>query len=161
MAPPRIRPRFELVAPCSSEEALDRLRAALDAGDAPCTGQIAGAHVHLRIAPGQRRLWSPFLSLEVNRQGGDTVLRGHFGPHPDVWTFFVALYAVLAFGGVVGLLFGLSQWMLRTSPVALWAVPASLALAAVLYGLALVGQRLGHPQLQLLRTFVETATGAV
>lgn len=160
MAPPPFRPRFEIVSPRPPDAVLGRLRTALDAPDAPCTGQIAGEHVHLRIARSQRRLWSPFLSLQVSRHPEGALLRGHFGPHPDVWTFFVALYAVLAFCGVVGLLFGLSQWMLGTPPVAFWAIPLALVLAGGVYGLALAGQRLSRPQLLLLRAFVEDAAGA-
>ncbi|WP_457654007.1 hypothetical protein [Rhodocaloribacter sp.] len=159
MDTPRMRPRFEIVSARPPADVLARLRDQLEHTDCPCTGQIAGKHVHLRVDERDRRLWSPHLDVEVEPYDGGALLRGHFGPHPDVWTFFVALYAVLAFAVMVGLLFGASQWMLGTPPVALWAVPAALVLAAVIYGLALLGQRLSQDHMRRLRSFVEKAGG--
>lgn len=157
MDTPRMRPRFEIVSKRPPAEVLARLREQIDRADCPCSGQIAGKHVHLRVQEKDRRLWSPHLDVDVEPYDGGALLRGHFGPHPEVWTLFVALYAVLAFAAMVGLLFGASQWMLGTPPTAFWAVPAALVLAAVIYGLALIGQRLSQDHMRRLRAFIEKA----
>ncbi len=163
MAPPRMRPRFERVVAASPDAVVHRLAHALNDPRSPFVAQVAGRHLHLRVAAPERRLWSPHLNLEVEPHPEGALVLGHFGPHPDVWTFFVALYAVLAFTATVGLLFGASQWMLGTTPVAFWAVPLALLLALLVYGLALVGQRLSQEQMRQLYHFVDdllTATAS-
>lgn len=152
-----MRPRFEADLACPPAAALQQLRARLDAPDAPCHGAFYGAHVVLTVPPQAQHYWSPQLSLDVERRDGRTHLHGLFAPRPAVWTLFVALYAMAGFGGLVGVLFGLSQWGLDQPAHALWAVPAALVLAGVAYGLALVGQRLGASQMRLLRTFLDDA----
>jgi Flp pilus assembly protein TadB len=72
----------------------------------------------------------------------------------------VALYAVIGLLGFAGLLFGLVQWWLGTTPVALWSVPAALVLGGAVYALALAGQRLSQAQIVQLRAFLDDAVGA-
>jgi len=152
---PRIRPRFVIFSPVPPTQFITMLRERLDDGTCPCTGQVAGTHIHLRIRRSERRIWSPHLNVDVQADKQGCVLRGHFGPHPDVWTFFIAMYAILSFAGIVGLLFGLSQWMIESPPVALWILPGTLVLACMLYGFAIAGQRLGQDQMRLLRDIVK------
>ena len=141
MISPKMRPRFEEVVATPAADILARIKERLTETDCPCTGAIAGKHVHLRVCKQRRKLWSPFLSVDVEPHPDGAQLRGHFGPHPDVWTFFMALYAVLGFSSVVAVIFAYSQWLLGNPPSALWVVPIAVVLAAIIYGLALTGQR--------------------
>lgn len=157
-APPRLRPRFERSLSCSTREATQRLRAAIAAPDCPCRGREYGGHFILRVPESERHFWSPQLSLDVEgAPGGGTVLRGLFGPHPSIWTFFVAAYALAGFSAVIGLLFGFSQWSLGQPPHALWAVPAAMLFAGLTYGVGLIGRRLGYAQVLQLRDVVDRA----
>jgi len=155
MTPPRIRPRFEIASAGSPSDLIEGIRTRLDQATTPVNGQIAGTHIHLRVPRPEQRIWSPHLYIEIVPTESGSLLLGHFGPHPDVWTFVVALYAILGFVGTVGLIFGGSQWMLGTPPVAMWVAPVAIVLAAVLYVLSLIGQHLGHDQMRQLRAFIE------
>jgi hypothetical protein len=155
-----MRPRFEVVVPRPAVQTLQGLRAALEQPGAPYVGSVVGKHVLVKVRPGERRLWSPQLEVDVEGHPDGTLLRGLFAPQPDVWTFFVALYAVIGLLGFAGLLFGLVQWWLGTTPVALWSVPAALVLGGAVYALALAGQRLSQAQIVQLRAFLDDAVGA-
>lgn len=87
-------------------------------------------------------------------------LEGRFGPHPHVWTMFVAIYAHIAFLAIGGSMYGISQWMLHESPWALWLVPGAGLLAGVVYLSAFYGQGLGSEQMYVLRSFVADALEA-
>ncbi|MCB0291751.1 MAG: hypothetical protein KDH97_15965, partial [Calditrichaeota bacterium] len=96
-------------------------------------------------------------SLEVEEHSDGAVLRGLFGPKPNVWTLFMGMYLAIGFSGTTGLMFGLSQWSLGMPPLLLWSVPAALLAGAAVYGLALYGQRLSQEHMYVLRQFVDEA----
>lgn len=153
--PPRLRPRFELVLPCSAPQAAERLRTALADDRYPFRGNGYGHHFVLRVPEAERHFWSPQLSLDLDEEEGKSRMRGLFGPHPSIWTLFVAAYGIAIFSAVTGLLFGLSQWTLGQSPIALWAVPGAAVLAGLTYGIGLIGRRLGYEQVLQLRDVID------
>lgn len=102
-------------------------------------------------------LWSPQLRLELTEADGRTDIHARFSPHPHVWTLYVAIHAVGAFGTLGAGVFGLSQHLTGQSPWALWALLMSPVLAALVWALAFVGQGLGAEQMYVLRRFVEEA----
>ena len=155
MIGPGMRPRFEMTVPESPSQALQRLHDVLERADGPCTGSILGRHVRLRIREDKRTFWTPQLEVEIEPRDEGALVRGLFGPHPDIWTFFIATYAVMTFCGITGLLFGLVQWSLDWSPWALWSVPIAALMIGSVYVVALIGQRLGHDQMVPLRTFLD------
>ena len=155
-----MRPRFEMVVPEPPAQTLQRLHDVLRRADGPCTGSILGRHVRLRIREEHRHFWTPQLDVEVEAREDGSLVRGLFGPHPDIWTFFIATYAVMTFCGITGLIFGLVQWSLGWTPWALWSVPIAVLMIGSVYGVALIGQRLGHDQMVQLRAFLnQSITG--
>ena len=155
MIGPGMRPRFETVVPKTPAQTLQQLHDTLERRDGPCTGSILGRHVRLRIPEEQRTFWTPQLDVEVEPHGDGALVRGLFGPHPDIWTFFIATYAVMTFCGITGLLFGFVQWSLGWSPWALWSVPIAALMIGSVYVVALIGQRLGYDQMVQLRDFLD------
>ncbi len=155
MLGPGMRPRFEMTVPRTPAQTLQQLHDTLEQPDGAITGSILGRHVRLRIPEGQRTFWTPQLDVEVEAHEDGALVRGLFGPHPDIWTFFIATYAVMTFCGITGLLFGLVQWSLGWSAWALWSVPAAALMIGSVYVVALMGQRLGHDQMIQLRAFLD------
>lgn len=149
-----MRPPLDLSVPLKQEDALIRLRARLRKRDCPVMGTVLGRHVELKIHESKRHYWSPCLSLDVDPDGDGCRIHGKFGPHPHVWTLFLAGYAVLACLVIAGAMYGLAQVTLDHQAWALWGVPIGLALAGLLYAAALAGQRLGAAQMGELESFV-------
>lgn len=150
----RLRPRFEFEIPCQPQQALSSFQLRLKQPECPFTGRIIQErHIILRMRPSERHYWSPILSVDAHDHANGTLLRGYFGPHPNVWSFFVALYSAIAFVTLLGLMYGLSQWMIQTPPLALLALPAGLGMAAGVNGIATLGQRFAQAQMLQLRDF--------
>ena len=83
------------------------------------------------------------------------MIRGLFGPRPQVWTMFVLFYSTIGFAALIVLVFGLSYWSLGKSTLILWWVPVLAALYLTLYLVAYFGQRLGKVQMILLQKFID------
>lgn len=161
---PRMRPRVDLCVDVSQREVLDRLKHRL-ATKSSVQGTVLSRHVELLVDPSERHTWSPWLSLDVDEldgqeqaeQTGQTErcrIHGKFGPHPHVWTLFLAVYAVLACGAIAGAMYGMAQLTLGVSPWALWAVPIAGVLTLCTYLLALTGKKLGGEQMSQMCAFM-------
>lgn len=158
MPPPRLRPTFELQVPLSAQEVVARISSHLaNARESVEPMMVKDEIVELVPHPSVVHVWSPQLRLELREVDGHTEIRARFSPHPHVWTLYLALHAVGAFGTLGAAVFGISQHVAGQSPWALWALPAAPVLAALVWALAFVGQGLGAEQMYALRRFVEEA----
>jgi hypothetical protein len=157
MAPPRMRPRFELQLPVDRERWLDALRTVLDGGEAPLRGQVFRKHAVLQMRDPERTFWSPYLNLEVEDEPDGSAIRGRFSPHPNVWTFFMGIYILICLAALAGFSYGIVQLTLGESPWAFGIVPASIALFGFVYGATLIGQGLSAEQMYTMRTLVDRA----
>ncbi|NNE69193.1 MAG: hypothetical protein HKN29_02390 [Rhodothermales bacterium] len=159
----RMRPRFVGHAPGLPADYLAALDAAL-AETADFHGSTFDTSAVVKVAERNRHFWSPQLHLALEPKtdspepGTDTVVRGRFSPHPTVWSGFLALYLAIAFSGIVGVIFGASQWTLGVSPTGFLAGPTAILLTALVYAAARVGRRLGRNQMAQLRAFLQSST---
>jgi hypothetical protein len=155
-----MRPTFERHFACPPKQITQRLRATLTRESVPYRGDFYANHIVVSVPTDDEHFWSPQLSLDLQATESGTVVRGIYAPRPSVWTMFMAMYAFAGFGGVIGMVFGSSQWSLGMEATALWAVPGALVMATLTYGLALVGQWLSRDQIRDLRTFTERSLDA-
>lgn len=158
----RLRPRVERVSTLSPVEVRRRIEERLEEPGCPVEGRVFNSSAVLRMLPAARHFWSPHFEIGFEEApDGGSMLQGIFGPRPAVWSILVAAYAAIGFLGVMGVTFGISQWMLGYPPWVLWSGPAALLLALVVYGVARIGRRLGYDQMVVQLTWVENVTGAV
>ena len=150
-----VRPRFRRNSSLSPSEIQDRIKDALAGGQAPCQGRLIDGHATLFIPKNEQHYWSPQLSLSFEKEEDGTLIRGLFGPRPQVWTMFVLFYSTIGFAALIVLVFGLSYWSLGKSTLILWWVPVLAALYLTLYLVAYFGQRLGKDQMILLQKFID------
>jgi len=100
-------------------------------------------------------MWSPHLSVQVEYREGGSLLRGRYGPHPELWTLFVFLYAAVGFLTVIGLVLGFVQWQSGMDPWGLWSTGIGAVGLGILYLISMAGQRLGAHQMEDLRRRVD------
>ncbi len=124
-----------------------------------CKGEIVDHHVLLKIPANHQHYWSPQLSLELEENENGTLIRGLYGPKPGVWTMFVFFYSAFGFLTLLGLLFGLSQVMLKMNAYGLWAVPVGAVILIGLFIMSKVGQKLSKQQMYQLHDFLKSAVG--
>lgn len=153
----QIRPRYTLRVNLPPEEFLERIRKEISINDPVCSCRILTPHVILQISDEQRHYWSPQLTVEVEacEKRNGSLLRCIIGPMPAVWTMFASFYALSVFVGLVGLVWGVSQWSLDMTPYALWLVPVSVIMIGIAYIIALAGQKLGYDQMVILQEILE------
>ncbi len=152
---PRMRPTFEIPMKVDGTRTMLRIKDRLERGSRRVYGQVVGSYAYVSIPPEKQSLLSPHLNLELYPRDGQIVLRGRFSPRPNVWTGFIAVYALLGMIGLAGLMFGWAQTTVDEYAWGFWAVPAALALAAFVYGAAVIGQGLTQDEMYVLRNFVD------
>jgi len=150
-----MRPSFEIVVDKVEDDCLKRLNELLNEEDAPYVGQVRSKHAFIQLPSEERSLLSPYLNLEIIDRKGQCRLNGHFTPHPNVWTGFMALYGVIGLMGLAGMMYGFAQMTVNETPWALWGVPISLGLIAFVYGAALIGQGLTSDEMYRMRAYIE------
>ncbi len=155
-----IRPRFHLIVPMTRAEVLGRLGEALDDPSVGVSGGVAQGHAQINLPERRRSLWSPQLELEVEAHPDGAEVWARLGPHPHVWTMYLAAHAVVGFSGLGALMLGLSQWSIGAAPWALLALPVAAGLHAFVAGAAYIGQALASEETQRLRTFIEDVLAA-
>jgi hypothetical protein len=150
----RVRPRFRIKAEATPDEIIKIIGDALRKPDCPISGVAAPGRVELHVHGKDQHLWSPQLIVELRTIKRGTALLGRFGPHPSVWTMYVAGYAACAFAMLVGVSFAYAEWVMEETPYSLLSVPASLVMALALYSLAFVGQGAGRKQMEQLKAYL-------
>jgi flavin reductase (DIM6/NTAB) family NADH-FMN oxidoreductase RutF len=154
---PRLRPRFETVVPIEPERLLSRVEQYLQRSDNVFVGMRSASHVQISYPESEQRVGSPQLEIEAIPHDEGTLVKARIGPHPNVWTLFVATHAAIAFGGLAAILFGVAQLALGRPPWALLGLVLALGLHAFLAGAAYVGQGLTADQVYRLRALLDDA----
>ncbi len=163
-----IRPSFQVDLPWEPAEASRRLQAVFRTSPFADRGDALGSVAEISVPAGQERLWSPHLSLVIDRAaedhtGGQTtpgegsLLRGRFAPRPSVWTAVMMIYFSGGFLAFCGLVWGYAQWMMKSTPWALASIPLGLSFFAAVYLVSKIGQSLSSDQMSELRELFDDA----
>ncbi len=155
MIPAAMRPKFVIRVALPAEEVLQRMDHFFAHGSRKIRGRVLGRHMYLTVPRERQRFWSPTLDVDVLPDERGCELRGYFGPLPNVWTMFLAMYAVLILVGGAALLIACSQFILGQSPSALLALPLCILLAGLLYLASLSGQKISADQIREIRTALD------
>ncbi|HSM06389.1 MAG TPA: hypothetical protein VK858_17335 [Longimicrobiales bacterium] len=144
--PTRLRPSRRIHLSVSREEAIAAVRAAVDSAACRETASGTGRWCEIHLPEEEQRIWTPHLSIRADHEPEGSSLFTRFAPRTEVWTFFVFLYASIAFLTVFGGILGYVQAVSGEPAWGFWAlwlgIPALLALHLVSY----VGQRLAREQ---------------
>ncbi len=142
-----LRPRFKWRVSLAHATLTGRFSDFLSRHNNGCGEEVVGQHLTMCVPGEEQHYWSPQLSLEIIPDGENSLLKGHFGPRPAVWTMFMFFYMGIGFIGLMGLFWGMSQWSLKQPAWALWIVPAAVILEMVFYLIAQAGKKLAHAQM--------------
>ena len=154
-----IRPRFRLTSKLSIEEIGEKIKSALEEPNVACIGQIIHGHSTIKMPIKDQHYWSPQLSMTLEKTQNGTLIRGLYGPRPEVWTMFVLFYTIIGLATLAALVFGMSYMMLGQSVWVLWLVPAFLTIFLSLFLVANRGKSMGKEQIHVIHHFVEEAVG--
>jgi len=147
----KMQPTFTLDAPLSADEAVRRLRQALTDPQLKGHAIYAGRCIDFQVEATDQRFWSPHLSVQVGDTESGSRLYCRFSPRPEIWTMFMAIYAVVLTCVFGAMIYGYVQWFMGSAPWSLVIVPVGSLLIVGLHFASLVGQSLSSDQMERLR----------
>jgi len=156
-----IRPTFSIPLTPGPDEAMTILRERLKGMDYDECTHSKGHCAYLFVDEKERKLWSPHLSVQVEPATEGSLLRGRFGPHPEIWTLYMFLYTAVGFLVTIGLILGFVQWQSNMDPWGFWGVWIGVPGLAVLYGVSATGQKLSSHQMAELKGRIDELVGGM
>jgi hypothetical protein len=149
---PAMRPVFRRELPVPLPEVARAVQWALAQRRGIVVGSVAGPVIELYPTRARRHLFSPRLSVVLYPREG-TLVVGRYGPNPDIWTFFVALYALCFFSAFAGTLGAWAQWLAGEAPSWWVGIPVGMLGAVCVYLAAMVGRHAAREQVSELEAF--------
>jgi hypothetical protein len=147
----RLRPTFTIPLEPDPDEAMAVIRRRLEGTAYRECSRSKGRCADFFVNQAERRIWSPYLSVQVEPAGAGSLLRGRFGPHPELWTLYMFLYTATGFMAVMGLILAFVQWQSGMDPWGLWGVGVGVPGMLSLYLVSRTGQKLSAHQMDGLR----------
>lgn len=152
----RSRPRFKIYTSLEPKDYEHYLKKYLQEND-EFIGNINTESAIIKVKNDVDDYWKPTLALRAEKDDGQTVIRGIFGPSSAVWTFFMFLYFIFS---ILWMVF-ITMWFVERQigsndfPWALLASMVMLTLLILTYVASLIGQRKARSEMEKLRNFAE------
>lgn len=151
-----LRPRFKMDFIESQENLISKFEANLKDGECRYCSKIVDGHIVIDVPKEENHFWSPQLNIEIEPvEEGKTIVKGLFGPKPQVWTLFMFFHFAVAVAFIGFSVMAYVQWSLKTDYLfALEMVVALPILWVVMYFLGRWGKSTGHKQMDELYKFM-------
>ena len=153
---PKIRPTFSIPLAQDPDGSMAVIRERLEGTNWAECSHSKGRCADFFVEEGERRVWSPCLSVQVEAENEGSLLRGRFGPHPELWTLFMFLYTAGGFLTVMGLILGFVQWQSGMEAWGFWGAFLGFPGLGALYAISATGQRLSAHQMEELKGRIDT-----
>jgi len=125
----------------------------------PAIGKLNKGYMRFFILPEEQHYWSPQLGISFEEHEKGTLVRGLYGPRPNVWALFFYGYAVFAILALFASMWGMALLTMDKDPWPLWIVLGLAIASGILYMIAQTGQKIGAEQTFTLHHFFEDAVG--
>lgn len=152
----RIRPRFRFTTKSSPEQIKKEMEEKLKTTHESFLFKSVPGHFIVKIKGEEKHYWSPHLHIVFEKlPNGNTLIRGLYGPNPNIWTLFALLYgSVLLSILFIGFYEG-AQYSLGIISSFSWTIPILIGLGISMYLISQLGQKLGAEQTFALHHFLE------
>ncbi|WP_145419203.1 hypothetical protein [Planctomycetes bacterium K23_9] len=147
----KMQPTFTLDLSQKPVDVIAEVREAINTPQLQGLAESAGNCIDLKVDRSERRFWSPHLSVQISESDSGSHLYCRFSPRPEIWTMFMAIYAVMSTCIFGSLIWAYVQWFMGDRPWALIIAPIGVLIIAALHIASLVGQSLSADQMQNLR----------
>ena len=152
-----LKPRFSIEHPELIDVVLAKFQVEFNQSTKDLRGKIVGKLIIVDVPEAEEHFWSPQLQLQLEEQENQsTLIRGHYGPKPNLWTLFMFIHFGVA---VVFAIFATKLFTdislnqeYRTALIFTIAMPVVWIL---FYLFGRWGKKKGHGQMQELDAFVK------
>lgn len=157
--PIRNRPRFKIFTDLETQTCAEKLKSQLKIENQIFQGNINKEVANIWVKTQHNEFWKPYLSLRIEKEENQTVIRGIFGPSSAVWTFFMFLYFIF---GITFMVFISIWWVtkqIKSSdfPWAIYLAIFSIICLAFTFIATKIGQQKAKKEMEQLRDFAENA----
>lgn len=151
-----LRPRFKMNFEESQQEIISKFRENLNDGNCKYCSKIVDGHIVIDVPKDENHFWSPQLNIEIESvENSKTIVKGLFGPKPQVWTLFMFFHFAVAIAFIGFGIVAYVQWTLKTDySLALTIVLALPIVWFGMYFLGRIGKKTGHQQMDELYKFM-------
>ena len=159
-----LQPKFVVKLAVPPETVVAKLRRSIRE-EAFCDhAKFAGNCFDFHVEADARRFWSPHLSVQISGLAASgerakydgSIPEDHselfcrFSPRPEIWTMFMAIYAMILGLTFMGTIFAYVQWHMGDRPWAILCIPIGTVIITCLHVASLIGQRLSADQMKIL-----------
>ena len=155
--PIRTRPRFKIYTDFDTEICAKKIKSLLAIYKENLQGNINNEVANIWIKTEHNEFWKPYLSLRIEKENHQTVIRGVFGPSAAVWTFFMFLYFIfsITFMVFITIWFVTKQIKSTDFPWAIHVAILSIILLLISFFATKIGQIKAKSEMEQLRDFAE------
>jgi hypothetical protein len=154
----KLRPRFHFNTSMSRDEIVEKFRKELSENNPhQFTGMLTDFHIQIKFPAHLHKLWTPHMeiNLEENLQDKSTSVRVLLAPVSTIWTLIVFLGIVVSTSIFIGLMLGVSQWMIEQEKWGFYIVGFGSIVLALLYLIARQGRTLSRKEMPQLKEFAD------
>lgn len=153
----RTRPRFKIYTDFDTKTCAQKIKSLLALHKENLQGNINNEVANIWIKTEHNEFWKPYLSLRIEKENHQTVIRGVFGPSAAVWTFFMFLYFIfsITFMVFITIWFVTKQIKSTDFPWAIHAAILSIILLLISFFATKIGQIKAKSEMEQLRDFAE------
>ncbi len=151
-----LKPRFKEEREESIDEIITKFKDEFATGTCEYCSKIIDHHIVIDIPKNKDHFWSPQLHIEVEKnEENRTIVKGLFGPKPQVWTLFMFIHFAVAVAFIVFLVMAYTQWNLKKDYSFSLTMCIALPICwVVLYFLGQLGKKKGYQQMIELDNFL-------
>ncbi|MFT3919221.1 hypothetical protein [Cloacibacterium sp.] len=153
----RTRPRFKIYTDFDTEICAQKIKSLLALHKENLQGNINNEVANIWIKTEHNEFWKPYLSLRIEKENHQTVIRGVFGPSAAVWTFFMFLYFIfsITFMVFITIWFVTKQIKSTDFPWAIHVAILAIILLLISFFATKIGQIKAKSEMEQLRDFAE------
>ena len=151
-----LRPRFKMDFGESQQKLLEKFKNNLEDTNCKYCSKIIDGHIIIDVPIEENHFWSPQLNIEIEKgEDNKTIVKGLFGPKPQVWTLFMFFHFAVAVAFIGFSVMAYVQWTLKGDMMfALIMVISLPILWGIMYLLGRIGKKTGHKQMNELYEFM-------
>jgi len=151
-----LRPRFKMNFDESQQKLIAKFQSNVKNTACNYCVKVIDGHIVVDIRAEENHFWSPQLHVEIEKiEENRSLVKGLFGPKPQVWTFFMFIHFAMAFAFIGFSIVAYVKWSLKSDyKTALILTIALPILWVIMYFLGRLGKKRGHKQMDELHEFM-------
>ena len=111
-----LRPRFKIDYNLAKQKIITKFKDNLTHKNCKYCSKIIDGHIVIDVPKSEDHFWSPQLNIEiVENTEKSSIVKGLFGPKPQVWTLFMFIHFVMAFAFIAFSIMAYVQWTLKAN----------------------------------------------